>query len=93
MPPTPPGIDGWEDNRNVGRIEEVLNQLYPVGPRNHKVQDVLDSAHSLNGACYGVIALHAGYGTAEDLVFSGITADEVVVELTGFETEYNNMAV
>ena len=40
------------------------------------LQGALDSARSLTGARYGVIALHNDAGVAEDFLSSGMTADE-----------------
>ncbi len=43
---------------------------------NSVLQGVLDSARSLTGARYGVIALHDDAGNAEDFLSSGMTVDE-----------------
>ena len=71
------------DRRRILELEERLSRLSSASLRitedldfNTVLQGVLDSARSLTGARYGVIALHAADGTAEDFLSSGMTADE-----------------
>ena len=70
-------------DRRIRELEERLASLSEAGLRitqdldfNSVLQGVLDSARSLTGARYGVIALHDDSGVAEDFLSSGMTEDE-----------------
>ena len=72
-----------ERDRRIREMEERLTRLSEAGLRitedldfNTVLQGVLDSARSLTGARYGVIALHGDDGTAQDFLSSGMTPDE-----------------
>ncbi len=72
-----------ERDRRIRELEERLSRLSEAGLRitedldfNTVLQGVLDSACSLTGARYGVIALHDDDGTAQDFLSSGMTPDE-----------------
>ena len=69
--------------RRTEDLEERLARLSEAGLRitedldfNTVLQGVLDSACSLTGARYGVIALYGHDRTAEDFLSSGMTAEE-----------------
>ena len=69
--------------REVAELRERLSKLSEAGLRitedldfNTVLQGVLDSARSLTGARYGVIALHGDDGTSQDFLSSGMTPDE-----------------
>ena len=72
-----------EPGREIAELRERLSKLSEAGLRitedldfNSVLQGVLDSARSLTGARYGVIALHDDAGNAEDFLSSGMTDDE-----------------
>ena len=72
-----------ERERRIEDLEERLARLSEAGLRitedldfNTVLQGVLDSARSLTGARYGVIALYGHDRTAEDFLSSGMTAEE-----------------
>ena len=72
-----------ERDRRIQELEERLARLGEAGLRinedldfNTVLQGVLDSARSLTGARYGVIALHDADGTAGDFLASGMTPEE-----------------
>ncbi len=72
-----------ERDRRIRQLEERLSRLSEASLRitedldfNTVLQGVLDSARSLTGARYGVIALHGDDGTPQDFLSSGMTADE-----------------
>jgi len=72
-----------ERDRRIRELEERLAGLSEAGLRitqdldfNSVLQGVLDSARSLTGARYGVIALHDGDGNPGDFLSSGMTGDE-----------------
>ena len=77
-------MDGPDErDRRIDELEERLSRLSEASLRitedldfNTVLQGVLDSARSLTGARYGVIALHGDDGTAESFLSSGMTADE-----------------
>ena len=67
----------------IRELEERLSRLSEAGLRitedldfNTVLQGVLESARSLTGARYGVIALHDDEGTTQDFLSSGMTPDE-----------------
>ena len=67
----------------IAALRERLSRLSEAGLRitqdldfNSVLQGVLDSARSLTGARYGVIALHDQAGNAGDFLSSGMTGDE-----------------
>jgi len=83
----PPGGDNLEQpderDRRIRELEERLSRLGEAGLRINEdldmgtvLQGVLDSARSLTGARYGVIALHDADGTAGDFLASGMTPEE-----------------
>ena len=70
-------------SRENQALRERLARLGEAGLRINEdldfstvLQGVLDSARSLTGARYGVIALHDADGTAEDFLASGMTPEE-----------------
>ncbi len=72
-----------ERDLRIRELEERLSRLSEAGLRitedldfNTVLQGVLDSARSLTGARYGVIALHGDDGTSQDFLSSGMTPDE-----------------
>ena len=72
-----------EQDLRIRELEERLSRLGEAGVRINEdldfstvLQGVLDSARSLTGACYGVIALHDANGTAGDFLASGMTPEE-----------------
>ena len=72
-----------ERDRRIRELEERLSLLGEAGRRinedlefNTVLQGVLDSARSLTGARYGVIALQGDDGAAEDFLASGMTPEE-----------------
>ena len=72
-----------ELQRRIRDLEERLSRLSEAGLRitedldfNTVLQGVLDSARSLTGARYGVIALHGDDGSAQDFLSSGMTPEE-----------------
>ena len=72
-----------ERQREIAELRERLSLLSQASLRitedlefNAVLQGVLDSARSLTGARYGVIALHDDGGVPEDFLSSGMTADE-----------------
>ena len=72
-----------ERDRRILELEERLTRLSEAGLRitqdldfNSVLQGVLDSARSLTGARYGVIALHDEAGNPGDFLSSGMTGDE-----------------
>ena len=67
----------------IAALRERLSRLSEAGLRitqdldfNSVLQGVLESARSLTGARYGVIALHDGNGTPGDFLSSGMTGEE-----------------
>ena len=73
-----------ERDREIARLRDRLSRLSKAGLRitedldfNTVLQSVLDSARSLTGARYGLLALNAHAGIAEDSFSSGMTADEM----------------
>ena len=71
-----------ERDRRIRELEERLALLSQASLRVNEsldfdtvLQGVLDSARSLTGAPYGVIALHDEAGIAGDFLSSGMTAD------------------
>jgi len=73
-----------ERDREIARLRERLSRLSEAGLRitedldfNVVLQGVLDSARSLTGARYGIIALHTDAGVAEDSLCSGMTAEDM----------------
>ncbi len=60
----------------LSRLSEASLRITEDLDFNSVLQGVLDSARSLTGARYGVIALHSDEGVAEDFLSSGMTADE-----------------
>ena len=69
--------------QRIRELEERLSRLGEAGLRinegldfNTVLQGVLDSARSLTGARYGVIALHDSDGTPGDFLSSGMTPEE-----------------
>ena len=69
--------------RENDALRERLSRLGEAGVRINEdldfstvLQGVLDSARSLTGARYGVIALHDADGTAGDFLASGMTPEE-----------------
>ncbi len=72
-----------ERDRETSELRERLARLSEVGLRINEsldfdtvLQGVLDSARSLTGARYGVIALYGDDRTAEDFLSSGMTTEE-----------------
>ena len=72
-----------ERDRETLELRERLARLSEVGLRINEsldfdtvLQGVLDSARSLTGARYGVIALHGDDRAAEDFLSSGMTTEE-----------------
>ncbi|MDE2803323.1 MAG: GAF domain-containing protein, partial [Chloroflexota bacterium] len=72
-----------ERDKRIRDLEERLSRLSEAGLRitedldfSTVLQGVLDSARSLTGARYGVIALHGDDGITGDFLSSGMTADE-----------------
>ena len=72
-----------ERDRRIQELEERLDRLSEASLRitqdldfNSVLQGVLDSARSLTGASYGVIALHDEAGNPGDFLSSGMTEDE-----------------
>ncbi|MDE2861755.1 MAG: response regulator [Chloroflexota bacterium] len=72
-----------DPTREIAELRDRLSRLSEAGLRitedldfNTVLQGVLDSARSLTDARYGVIALHAHAGAAEDFLSSGMTVDE-----------------
>ena len=72
-----------ERDRRIRELEERLSRRSEASLRitedldfNAVLQGVLDSARSLAGARYGVIALHGDDGIAGDFLSSGMTRDE-----------------
>ena len=72
-----------ERDQRIRELEERLALLSQASIRINEsldfdtvLQEVLDSARSLTGARYGVIALHDDAGNAGDFLSSGMTADE-----------------
>ena len=72
-----------ERDRRIQELEKRLSRLSRASLRitenldfNTVLQGVLDSARSLTGARYGVIALHDDTGVVEDFLSSGMTPDE-----------------
>ena len=70
-------------DRRIAELEERLSLLRQASLRisesldfNSVLQGVLDSARSLTGARYGVIALHDGDGTPQEFLASGMTPEE-----------------
>ena len=87
LTPIPDGGDELdradERDRRIQELEERLSRLSRASLRitenldfNTVLQGVLDSARSLTGARYGVIALHDDTGVAENFLSSGMTPDE-----------------
>ena len=76
---------GHTDHRDQ-RIAELEARLSSLGQASLRItedlnfdsvlQGVLDSARSLTGARYGVIALHDGEGKPQDFLSSGMTPEE-----------------
>ena len=60
----------------LSRLSEASLRITEDLDFNSVLQGVLDSARSLTGARYGVIALHNDKGVVEDSLSSGLTADE-----------------
>ena len=60
----------------LSRLSEASLRITAGLDFNSVLQGVLDSARSLTGARYGVIALHSDEGVPEDFLSSGMTADE-----------------
>ena len=60
----------------VSRLSQASLRITQDLDFNSVLQGVLDSARSLAGARYGVIALHDGAGNAGDFLSSGMTGDE-----------------
>ena len=60
----------------LSRLSEASLRITEDLDFNSVLQGALDSARSLTGARYGVIALHNDEGVAEDFLSSGMTADE-----------------
>ena len=60
----------------LSRLSEASLRITEDLDFNSVLQGALDSARSLTGARYGVIALHDDEGVAEDFLSSGLTADE-----------------
>ena len=60
----------------LSRLSEASLRITEDLDFNSVLQGVLDSARSLTGARYGVIALHSDEGMPEDFLSSGMTADE-----------------
>ena len=58
------------------RLSEASLRITEDLDFNSVLQGALDSARSLTGARYGVIALHNNEGVAEDFLSSGMTAEE-----------------
>ena len=72
-----------ERDLRIQELEERISRLSQASLRitqdldfNSVLQGVLDSARSLTGARYGVIALHDADGNAGDFLSSGMTGDE-----------------
>ncbi|MDE2900477.1 MAG: GAF domain-containing protein, partial [Chloroflexota bacterium] len=72
-----------ERDKRIRDLEERLSRLREAGLRitedldfSTVLQGVLDSARSLTGARYPDIPLQGYYGSAEDFLSSGMTADE-----------------
>ena len=70
-------------DQEIRALRERLSRLSEASLRitedldfNSVLQGALDSARSLTGARYGVIALHNNEGVAEDFLSSGMTAEE-----------------
>ena len=60
----------------LSRLSEASLRITEDLDFNSVLQGVLDSARSLTGARYGVIALHNDEGVVEDFLSSGMTSDE-----------------
>lgn len=60
----------------LSRLSEASLRITEDLDFNSVLQSVLDSARSLTGARYGVIALHDDEGVADDFLSSGMTTDE-----------------
>ncbi len=60
----------------LSRLSEASLRITADLDFNSVLQGVLDSARSLTGARYGVIALHGDDGIAEDFLSSGMTVEE-----------------
>ena len=77
-----------QTNEMMSEIEALRERLSRLGEAGLRInedldfstvlQGVLDSARSLTGARYGVIALHDADGTAGDFLASGMTPEETV---------------
>ena len=71
-------------DQEIRALRERLSRLSEASLRitedldfNSVLQGVLDSARSLTGARYGVIALHNDEGVAEDFLSSGMTVGRI----------------
>ena len=76
---TQPDIRDQENQalrERLSRLSEASLRITEDLDFNSVLQGVLDSARSLTGARYGVIALHDDEGGAEDFLSSGMTEDE-----------------
>ena len=90
-----------ERDQRIRELEERLALLSQASLRVNEsldfdtvLQGVLDSARSLTGARYGVIALHDEAGNAGDFLSSGMTADEAerVWQIPGWAEHFRYLA-
>ena len=90
-----------ERDQRIRELEERLSLLSQASLRVNEsldfdtvLQGVLDSARSLTGARYGVIALHDAAGNAGDFLSSGMTADEAerVWQIPGWAEHFRYLA-
>ena len=88
-------------DQEIQTLRDLLSRLNQASLRitqdldfNSVLQGVLDSARSLTGARYGVIALHDDAGNAGDFLSSGMTGDEAesVWRMPGWQLHFEYLS-